>query len=198
MNTTVDNKDLDFVQAEELERIAARRGATLVEVLMYLGIAAFIIGGAIVLYSLATASSRANNAITEVMTIVDQVHSLYNGQSSYDGLSNTDLAQTGEFPSKWIKNGNIVTPYGNIVTVVAGTEDGGTNTINITFPSIPKDACIKLATNDFGNGLLLRTPAGGSSASASSASNKNGVPLTVAEANAGCQSGGTTMQFNFE
>ena len=138
------------------EVVQARRGATLVEVLMYLGIAAFIIGGAILLYNMAYLSYRSNETLTEIMSLVASVHNIYD-VGNYNDLSSANMAKSGGLPNKWVQNDSVVDPFGGNVYMSSSYTDGQP-AFMIQLDPLPRAVCMRLLTTDFGKDLLGRYP----------------------------------------
>ena len=118
-----------------------QRGASLLEGIAYLGIAAIVILGAISLLTGAFSSAQSNRLGEEVVTIRTGVKKLYMGQaSSYaPGVMNATLSSAKVFPATV----NTTAPaaptnaWGGTVTVT-----GITSTFSIAYTAVPQEVCI--------------------------------------------------------
>lgn len=152
-----------------------QRGASLLEAIAYLGIAAIVVIGAVALLNGAFSSAGTNELAEQVNAIQSGVKKLYMGQTGgYTGISNSVLSAAGVFPSTIPASGaNATNNWGGTVTV-AGT--AGTFTIDYT--AVPKAVCINAVS------------AGGSwtAISVGGASNPLTLPVTPTAAQAACTS----------
>ncbi|MCA8106615.1 type 4 pilus major pilin [Burkholderia sp. BCCIQ04A] len=154
-----------------------QRGATLLEAIAYLGIAAIVVIGAIALLRGAFGSASSNQTAEQVTAIQTGVKKLYMGQTNgYNGLTTTVAIAAGIIPTTLVIDtaANTVTDaWGGAVTV-AGT---GTGTFTITFDAVPTDVCINAAS------------AGGTWTAVSIGDTPQAVPVTPAAAQAACAGG---------
>jgi X-X-X-Leu-X-X-Gly heptad repeat protein len=122
----------------------AQRGASLLEAIAYLGIAAIVVIGAVALLNSAFSSAGTNELAEQVNAIQTGVKKLYMGQTNgYTGVSNAVLASAGVFPSTVPVTGGIATnTWGGSVNVT-GT---GTGTFQIDYANIPTAVCINAVT----------------------------------------------------
>jgi hypothetical protein len=141
-----------------------QRGASLLEAIAYLGIAALVVIGAIALLSGAFSSANTNAVSEQVSAIQTGVKKLYSGQAAnYNGLTNLVLANAGVFPASLAaasSTGTIVNTWNGNVTVV------GTNTdFTITYTAVPQSVCVNAVSAGGGwtsitvNGSALTLPA---------------------------------------
>lgn len=132
-----------------------RRGLTLIEALFVLGIMAILIGLVMVLYSMASEKQKTQQLITEVSLLIDACNSLTDSQSSYKNLDSKSLAKSGLIPSKFIKDGLIVTPYGGKIEVIPFNyqkdHQGDNIYLAFNFLYLPQSACERLGLLDYKN-----------------------------------------------
>ena len=119
--------------------------------------------GAIAGYSKAMLKYRTNKIVDQVSHIVANTRILYGSQTSYDGLdSSTDggkaiINKARLFPSE-MGDGSATKPYTNAFqgdVVIAPSplrEDDDNKAFKLTFYGIPREACVDLATLDWGIG----------------------------------------------
>ncbi|HEY8027006.1 MAG TPA: type 4 pilus major pilin [Burkholderiaceae bacterium] len=127
---------------------ASQRGASLLEGIAYLGIAALVILGAASLFTGAFASAQSNRGMEEVNAIRTGVKKLYMGQAnSYGAVDITPALNTAAvFPTTLSYNGaNMSNTWGGTVSV-----KGASNTFTITYTAVPQDSCINMLSGASG------------------------------------------------
>jgi outer membrane murein-binding lipoprotein Lpp len=123
----------------------AQRGASLLEAIAYLGIAAIVVIGAVALLNGAFSSAGTNELSEQVAAIQAGVKKLYMGQTSgYTNVSNSVLAAAGVFPSTVpVASGGAATNnWGGTVTVSSAS----TGTFDIAYTNVPSAVCINAVT----------------------------------------------------
>lgn len=145
--------------------VGRRRGITLTEGIIALSILAAALAIVAWMGSLAMASFRSMQFGSEIQLIVDTVNQTTQGTTDLSTLSSSAVAQSGSMPSKYVPvNGTTVTsPFGSLITITGTGVGGGTNgmtTFTISTPQVPKSACVKSMTTDYGNTIVSRSPAG--------------------------------------
>ena len=132
--------------------LSDQRGASLLEGIAYLGIAALVILGAVSLLSGAFSSATTNRAAEEIIAIRTAVKKLYMGQNvGYGtGALATDLNNAKALPTTLaVTSSSGVTTFKNAwdgAVVITGAG----NTFTISYESIPKDVCINLLSTSTG------------------------------------------------
>lgn len=126
-----------------------QRGASLLEGIAYLGIAALVILGAVSLLTNAFGNAQSNRAIEELVSIRTAVKKLYMGQPG-GYVANSDLTATlvsaRVFPGSLTINGNAVSnSWGGSVSVT-----GNGSTFTITYAGIPRSDCINIISSASG------------------------------------------------
>lgn len=154
-------------------RLARQRGASLLEGIAYLGIAAIVVLGAVSLLTGAFGSAKSNQMTEEVVAIRTAVRKLYMGQSYPTGSLVQSLLIANAIPNTLSRPTatTLSDSWGGAVTVV-GTATGFT----ITYNSVPQDVCINAISGANGWTQIDR---GGSNAITV-------FPATVANATALC------------
>lgn len=154
----------------------SQRGASLLEAIAYLGVAAIVVIGAVALMNGAFSSASTNELAEQVGAIQSGVKKLYMGQTGgYTGVSNTVLSSAGVFPSTLPASGSAVTnAWGGGVTV-SSTAAGQ---FSIEYTAVPQAVCI--------NAVM----AGGSwlSVTINTSPAQTTVPVSPATAQAQCSS----------
>lgn len=138
--------------------IHQQKGASLLEGIAYLGIAAIVVLGAISLLTSASASARANQATGELIAVRTAVKKLYSGQSYPVASLIETLVSAKALPSTLAVSGSGATTalsnsWGGAVTISGTTS----STFTIAYPSVPQDACVNMLSgmsgwNSVGNG----------------------------------------------
>jgi type II secretory pathway pseudopilin PulG len=122
-----------------------QRGASLLEGIAFLGIAAIVILGAVSLLSSAFSSAQSNQSTEDLVAMRTAVHKLYSGQSYPDGIAPTLIAAKAVPGSLKVNSasGTIANTWGGAVTVT-GAADGATFTIQ--YAAVPQDVCINMVS----------------------------------------------------
>lgn len=127
-----------------------QRGASLLEGIAYLGIAALVILGAVSLLTGAFSSAQSNRGAEEIVSIRTGVKKLYMGQANSYGTGNLTAALNTArvFPATLALNGagtDMVNSWGGNVTVT-----GVNNTFTVQYTGVPQDSCINMISGASG------------------------------------------------
>lgn len=159
----------------------AQRGASLLEAIAYLGIAAIVVIGAVALLNGAFSSAGVNELAEQVNSLQAGTKKLYMGQTAgYVGVGNAVLANAGVFPSTIpvnLNTGAALDNWGGAVIVTSAAAGSFT----ISFANIPKDVCINVVT------------AGGSWTAISVNARAVALPATPLTAQAACTTATNTI-----
>lgn len=146
------NKDIKG-ERENNVLLKKQRGASLVEVVAYLGIAGLIIGGALAMFTGASASQSSNQMGVEINGIRTATRSLYSATGNYGTVNMLPtLSQSTQLPSTWIVAGT-----GSAMTAIhelnAGVGIiGATALFNITLDGIPAAQCVSIVSKQGNQG----------------------------------------------
>jgi X-X-X-Leu-X-X-Gly heptad repeat protein len=154
----------------------AQRGASLLEAIAYLGIAAIVVIGAVALLNGAFSSAGTNELAEQVNAIQAGVKKLYMGQANgYSGIGNGVLSSAGVFPSTIpVASGGAATnTWGGDVTVASAS----VGTFTIEYTNVPTSVCINAIT------------AGGSWTALKVNSTTPALPVTPTAAQTACSAG---------
>lgn len=131
-------------------------GRSMVEMLGVLAIIGVLSVGGIAGYSRAMAKFKLSKSIDQISMIVANVRTLYSSQRNYGGLTTGDAPILGVAPDEMIivntsgVNTGLQNAYqGNVL--IAATS-GNTNVFGLAYTNLPREACIGLATADWGSG----------------------------------------------
>jgi type II secretory pathway pseudopilin PulG len=164
-----------------------QRGATLLEAVAFLGIAAIILVGALALFSNAFDGARSNQLIEEVNALQTGIRKVYSGGAGYATnvtAGMTGLVDAGAVPATLTINGTTVTnEWGGAVTIAWDTNN---NAVEISFADVPQAACMTAMTTG-GNWFTIATATGTAAA----------PPISASAAETSCVSGNNTVTWEF-
>lgn len=124
-----------------------KKGFSLTEVILSISLMAIIIAFVFIIYSKVKETSNLNNESQTIGIIVSGVQSLYQGQSSYSGLSMDLLVKANILPDSkyFLNNSRFENSWNGAITVTASVgENGETNARFIIAESnIPKRECFQ-------------------------------------------------------
>ncbi len=177
-----------------------QRGVTLLETILVLSLIAIIMIGGLNLYKNASSSSKANKAVQEITAVASGVRNIYSSRASYTGMLILDgsphmkaFIASGGVPSDMVTgNDSMKNVFGGAVRVVSNSVDK--SSFRIIYLNVPKEACYKMVTKDFGGTFVSQDLGwgGGCDGESSptpgnpSASNCVSIPATFAGAKSIC------------
>jgi len=123
-----------------------QRGASLLEGIAYLGIAAMVVIGAIALLRTAFGSANANTTLEQLSSIQTAARKLYMTTQGNYGTAVLDgpIIAAGAVPQGMsVNTGNatITNAWGGAVTL-----QGGTTSFTISYAKVPQDVCVDALT----------------------------------------------------
>lgn len=131
-----------------------RKGFSILELLLVMGIVSALIVAAFIIFPKVDASVKSNRELKNLATIKANIDALYTGKSDYTGLNTISLAQSNVFPDDMISKSNptISGSNGKLIYLPMNAWGGNVtvtmyNTVNyyqITYYNVPVDACIKM------------------------------------------------------
>ena len=148
-------------------------GATLLEALAFLGIAAIVVVGAISMFRAAQGSAQANAMISEINSHRSAIKNIYATQS-YGGSAVYDLSGTlslsglpalsrtlnlaKSLPDTYANMGlnTFRTSYGALFKAYAGLSTDGTDLFILNFSQVSQEVCLKVAPQIGGAWLGLQ------------------------------------------
>ncbi len=165
-------------------------GRSMVEMLGVLAIIGVLSVGGIAGYSKAMAKFKLTKAMDQVSTTVTNIRTLYSGQPNYDGLNTTVAIQMGAIGAEMLNGvapASATVAYNafNGAVTIANADSGRTFTVK--FDGLGKEACVALATADWGSGSgsgLVSVTTGPTKKEGTTAGAT--LPLKLADAAAGC------------
>jgi type II secretory pathway pseudopilin PulG len=167
-----------------LARLQRQRGASLLEAIAYLGVAALVVLAAVSLLQNAFGSARSNQTTEEITGLRTNVRKMYAGQSYDDDTMLANMVTAKAIPGtlsvaadKTIKN-----TWGGAVTVAK--VDAAS--FKISYASVPQDVCMNVVSGATGWTRI---------AGASDATPITVVPAAAADAAALCNAASNTIVF---
>ncbi len=133
-------------------------GRSMVEMLGVLAIIGVLSAGGLAGYSKAMFKHKLNSTMEQITMLVTNIRTAYGQQKDYTGLNNGKAVRLGIVPpvmgTGTADNASLTNPFkGNVVIGTDAARKGDTNTaFTVTYDALPKEACIALATADFGSG----------------------------------------------
>ena len=132
-------------------------GRSMIEMLGVLAIIGVLSVGGIAGYSKAMNKFKTNKVADNVSMLVTNIKTLYAQQNTYTGLENKTAISMGVVPDELGTNetsGKLTNAFnGDVFIGVSGSTNGDTSkAFIIVFEKLSREACITLATNDWGSG----------------------------------------------
>ena len=132
-------------------------GRSMIEMLGVLAIIGVLSVGGIAGYSKAMNKFKTNKVADNVSMLVTNIKTLYAQQNTYTGLKNKTAISMGVVPDELGTNetsGKLTNAFnGDVFIDVSGSTNGDTSkAFIIVFEKLSREACITLATNDWGSG----------------------------------------------
>ena len=148
-------------------------GRSMVEMLGVLAIIGVLSAGGLAGYSKAMFKHKLNTTMDQITMLVTNIRTMYGTQGNYDGLSSRQAVNLGIVPAVMIGDGNdavaddpntdgdqskaeaqaLTNPFKGNVSITTYDFQGVTKSgFKLTYDGLPKEACIALATADFGSG----------------------------------------------
>ena len=168
-------------------------GRSMVEMLGVLAIIGVLSVGGIAGYSMAMSKFKITKTIDQVQTIITNLRTLYASQRTYTALTSSTAYNMGILTDETYDGTNGLNPFGGEITFGIGTTAGANRSFTIEYDGLTAEACVKLATADWGadasSGLLAITTGGASDVTFTWGGTNSLPPDLVAVANS-CASDG--------
>ena len=180
-----------------LKNRKSKKGFSLLELLLVLGIIAALVVAAFIVYPKVQASQRAQAESNNIAAIQAGVKALYTSASSFTGLTNSVAVQAKIFPDNMLSgSGSAAKPInafkGNVTLAADKTGPSGADgsSFTITYENVPASECTKIITAAAGN---LYTAGVGTAGNVKAA----GGVLNVASTATECDKGGNSNKLIF-
>lgn len=140
MNTRITHRRIATIP----QHLGRQRGASLLESIAYLGVAAIIILGAVALLSSAFGGAQSNRTTTELTSIRTAVRKLHMGQPYGVNDLNAMLITAKALPATLVVTGvgGIKNGFDGDVVVTGET----TGTFSVTYDKVPQDVCVSVVS----------------------------------------------------
>ena len=131
-------------------------GRSMIEMLGVLAIIGVLSVGGIAGYSKAMLKFRTNKTLDQIAMIVTNIRTLYSQQTSYGGLSHSNAYSMGLTPDEMGTGSSLSDPFGGAVEIAAAATGSGLTgqaggAFSIKFGALPREACVNIATQDWGS-----------------------------------------------
>lgn len=142
-------------------------GRSMVEMLGVLAIIGVLSVGGIAGYSKAMNKYKINKTTDQVSMLVANIRTLFSSQGNYKDLDNAEAIKFGVVPNDMIKTTegegeaadttSLANAFGGVVTIESSPArtaegDDGTEAFVITYGGLTSEACVTIATGDWGSG----------------------------------------------
>ena len=129
-------------------------GRSMIEMLGVLAIIGVLSVGGIAGYSKAMNKFKTNKVADNVSMLVANIKTLYAQQKTYNGLTNQTAVNMGVVPDELGTTSDLTNAFNGKVYISAAdsTTENDDKAFNIVFDGLSREACITLATNDWGSG----------------------------------------------
>lgn len=178
-------------------------GRSMVEMLGVLAIIGVLSAGGLAGYSKAMFKHKLNTTMDQLTMLVTNIRTMYGTQDNYENLTAAQAIKLGIIPAA-MKNtaSTLVNPFKGVVQIGVGKSNASApdNTaFTVTYSGLPSEACIALATADWGSGAgsgfigVVAASTGNADVTGKyTGTNTEGKPLTVAEAITACGDANTS------
>ena len=126
----------------------------MIEMLGVLAIIGVLSVGGIAGYSKAMNKFKTNKVADNVSMLVANIKTLYAQQKTYHGLTNQTAVDMGVVPDELGTTSDLTNAFNGkvYISTADSTTDDDDKAFNIVFDGLSREACITLATNDWGSG----------------------------------------------
>lgn len=164
-------------------------GRSMVEMLGVLAIIGVLSVGGIAGYSKAMAKFKLTKAMDQLTMLLANIRTTYAGMQSYNGLTTANAITYGLAPGEMVVNNGLINAFGGSVDIGAVNHNGNANMgFAVAFNGLSKEACINLATSDWGTGIdgltVINQAAAQIQAGSAPAVAAAALPMTLAAATA--------------
>lgn len=127
----------------------------MVEMLGVLAIIGVLSVGGIAGYSKAMTKFKINKSMDQISMLVASIRTLYSGQRNYAGFDNENALSFGIVPNEMDggDNSTITNAFAGSVAFGTAAQNGNNDAaFTITYNGLGKEACVTMATADWGSG----------------------------------------------
>ncbi len=168
-------------------------GRSMIEMLGVLAIIGVLSVGGIAGYSKAMTKYKTNKVVDQMTMIVTNIRTLYAQQTSYNGLNNQSAINMGVIPDEMgtdasSANAPLVNAFAGQVYIShaklssnSTTDPHSDKAFVLTYTGLPREACVTLATGDWGSGSSAGLVGIGAYGAATTAAQKEDTRLVLAD-----------------
>jgi len=139
-------------------------GRSMVEMLGVLAIIGVLSAGGLAGYSKAMFKHKLNNTMDQITMLVTNIRTMYGTQGNYNGLTKAVAVDLGIVPAVMVddtttgtganatRTVTLTNPFKGDVDIAEANVNGEHTGFSVTYAGLPNEACIALATADFGSG----------------------------------------------
>ena len=129
-------------------------GRSMIEMLGVLAIIGVLSVGGIAGYSKAMNKFKTNKVADNVSMLVANIKTLYAQQKNYNELNNANAVSMGVVPDELGTTDALTNAFNGpvVISEASSTTASDKKAFTITFSGLSREACITLATNDWGSG----------------------------------------------
>ena len=149
----------EYFLGENIMKHINENGRSMVEMLGVLAIIGVLSVGGIAGYSKAMNKYKINKTTDQVSMLVANLRTLFSSQGNYDGLTNAKAKKFGVVPNDMytsVSGDDIKNAFGGDVTITADKARNGDASSNeaftIRYDGLSSEACVTVATGDWGSG----------------------------------------------
>lgn len=129
-----------------------QKGQSLIEYVIYIGLAALVLGGIIYFATSGRRNTAVQNEASTLTSIVGATQKLYNSDpNGFANVTATALINNGVIPSSDVVNGAMVSGFGTPITVAPATLYNANDGVAFTY-GVPPDDCsgfVQAVASDF-------------------------------------------------
>ena len=180
-----------------------QNGRSMVEMLGVLAIIGVLSVGGIAGYSKAMTKFKINKSMDQISMLVANIRTLFSGQRNYSGLSNTSAISFGIIPGEMDGGDAVITNAfsGNVTIGTAEVNSNKNAAFTIKYDGLGQEACVTMATSDWGSGsssgLVNMTVSASSTGGKTYTGTDLPVTLINAAANCKCTTATCSIQWTY-
>ena len=168
----------------------SKKGFSLLELLLTLGVIAGIMIAAFIVFPKVQASQKIDKESRNITAIQAGVKSLYGGRAKISSLNTDSFIASKNAPDNMILDGKLVNEWkGNVSVEYSGNH----GKYNIMYDAVPPDACAKLITAVSGNFVSITVYNDNGSTDVKNLEEGYGIDITKATAACASQESSTVM-----
>ena len=138
-----------------MKTLTNESGRSMIEMLGVLAIIGVLSVGGIAGYSKAMMKYRTNKTLDQISMIITNIRTLYANQQTYTGLTTGLAYKMGLTPDEMGVGSTLTNAFQGNVTIAPGSSGaagtGSTGAFMLKFEGLPREACVTVATQDWGS-----------------------------------------------